>query len=717
MKSLMPFPKARFFDASGNPLSGGLLYTYAAGTTTPQDTYTDSTGAAKNTNPVVLDANGEADIWVLASGYKVILKDSLGVTQWTVDNISNVEVSLSDPLSINNGDALIAMKQPFSGAASRTAHDKFIEIISVKDFGAMGDGITDDTTAFLAAFGASSGVYVPPGIYIVSPCVFTKNVDVVGSGRDVTTIRWKASSPETSLFTFTGASPLRVSFSDITIDGNKSNQTDSVGYYGAVLMDSDGGSSLSLRGMRFTNGRIQDVVIRNPTSTPSYFYMSGCEFDNGLEGTNLRSASYVQAQENVVCTWIGNKASMPSGGTVGRAGFLLQRPSPGTDTPAGRVVAHANHFQDVGRGGTATDTLGCIDVYSGADLVSIQGNTSSGSMGRFICVKADCGDIVISGNTCIGHEGTVAAIVFFDQAATYSATSICKNLIMAHNIIRGSLHPTGAKGIQTGGTDVNTVAKFRNILITGNIVDGASQYGIYCYNGINLSLIGNKITSGGRGVFVESTTGIVEIKTNSFKDLTNSGAVLSGLGVAPSDAIIQGNTFDTVTSVAVGLFSAVNSFVVKGNISRSCTTFLQTVGATAQSAVIDNDIAGETSPWAKSGSYGLLDYRGNITSSALPYASRGLTIASGSVTVFADYHLVDTEGAAATDDLSTINGGYDGRGVTLLSADNARDITVKDGVGNLQLAGDFALSHTNDTISLICRGGVWFEKSRSDNNA
>jgi hypothetical protein len=56
----------QFFDNSGVPLNGGLLYTYAAGTTTPQTTYSDSTGATPNANPIVLDSAGRVsgEVWL-----------------------------------------------------------------------------------------------------------------------------------------------------------------------------------------------------------------------------------------------------------------------------------------------------------------------------------------------------------------------------------------------------------------------------------------------------------------------------------------------------------------------------------------------------------------------------------------------------------------------------------------------------------------------------
>jgi hypothetical protein len=81
---------AQFFDNNGNPLAGGLIYTYAAGTTTPAATYTSSTGGTANANPIVLDSAGRtpAQIWLTAgSSYKFVLQTSLGVTIKTDDNI------------------------------------------------------------------------------------------------------------------------------------------------------------------------------------------------------------------------------------------------------------------------------------------------------------------------------------------------------------------------------------------------------------------------------------------------------------------------------------------------------------------------------------------------------------------------------------------------------------------------------------------------------
>ena len=83
---------AQFFNQQGVVLTGGKLYTYAAGTTTPQTTYTTSAGSVAWTNPIVLDAagrvSGSGEIWLTSAPYKFVLKDANDVLIATYDNIT-----------------------------------------------------------------------------------------------------------------------------------------------------------------------------------------------------------------------------------------------------------------------------------------------------------------------------------------------------------------------------------------------------------------------------------------------------------------------------------------------------------------------------------------------------------------------------------------------------------------------------------------------------
>ena len=68
-------PKFQALDDNGDPLSGGKLYTYAAGTTTEKTTFQDADEVTPNTNPIILDSRGEAPVYLDEGAYKFILKD------------------------------------------------------------------------------------------------------------------------------------------------------------------------------------------------------------------------------------------------------------------------------------------------------------------------------------------------------------------------------------------------------------------------------------------------------------------------------------------------------------------------------------------------------------------------------------------------------------------------------------------------------------------
>lgn len=215
--SLFAGAGAQFFDNSGVMLSGGLIYTYAAGTTTPETTYTNNIGNSALPNPIVLDATGRiptGQIWLsYGVGYKFTVKTSTGTLIGTYDNIPSAALPplVNDATSIayeqgtqTNAGAFIVGQTYLitligttnfqligavsntvglyfvatgvgagTGTAklSRTVQAKLQETVSVKDFGAIGDNTTDDTAAIQAALTAAgattprSTVYIPAGSY------------------------------------------------------------------------------------------------------------------------------------------------------------------------------------------------------------------------------------------------------------------------------------------------------------------------------------------------------------------------------------------------------------------------------------------------------------------------------------------------------------------------------------------------------------------------
>lgn len=209
----------QFFTDTGTPLTGGLVYTYAAGTTTPLTTYTSASGATPNSNPIVLDSAGRppAEIWLTSGAvYKFVLKDATAVLIRTYDDIpgindatavlAGVYADFASTTDNAKGDALVGFKQSgasgfLTGAVARTVNTKLQELISVKDFGAAGTALVDDTAAIQAAINyagtmattspyTGAEIYFPPGQYLVSSTLNISygNITLRGAGNGRSTL-------------------------------------------------------------------------------------------------------------------------------------------------------------------------------------------------------------------------------------------------------------------------------------------------------------------------------------------------------------------------------------------------------------------------------------------------------------------------------------------------------------------------------------------------
>jgi hypothetical protein len=183
----------QFFDNNGVILSGGLLYTYVAGTTTPATTYTTSTGTVANSNPIVLNSAGRTpyDVWInTAVSYKFVLKTAASVTIGTYDNISSAAAAVAVDLlayeaavAASGGSALVGFINSLSGSTARTVQARLRDFVSVKDFGATGDGSTNDTAAIQAAFNAGGNIYFPPGTYNYTSLTINVAARIVGANQ------------------------------------------------------------------------------------------------------------------------------------------------------------------------------------------------------------------------------------------------------------------------------------------------------------------------------------------------------------------------------------------------------------------------------------------------------------------------------------------------------------------------------------------------------
>jgi hypothetical protein len=170
---------AQFLDNNGTILSGGKLYSYAAGTTTPQATYTSASGATAHTNPIILNSAGRVatgEIWLTAGeNYKFSLFTSTNVLIATWDNITGINGA-----DITSNASTVVYDPAGTGAVATTVQGKLRESVSVLDFGADPTGTTVCSDKIQAAIDAlpntGGSVYVPKGTYLAT------NIRVDGTG-------------------------------------------------------------------------------------------------------------------------------------------------------------------------------------------------------------------------------------------------------------------------------------------------------------------------------------------------------------------------------------------------------------------------------------------------------------------------------------------------------------------------------------------------------
>lgn len=351
---------AQFFDNSGNPLSGGKLYSYLAGTTTPATTYTSSNGSTAHSNPIVLDAAGRVpaggEIWLTDGiNYKFVLKTSTDTLIATYDNITGINsnaVAYTNQQEIQTATAgqtvftLAISYQPGTnslsvfvdgvnqygpgaqysyvetnantvtfnsglhagasvkftttqqqgagavsadqisytpagiGAVATNVQAELRLYANVIDFGATGDGVTDDTAAIQAAvtaickntdpaaYGSNTPrlgpteLFIPAGLYkITDAIVATRSISIKGEGHSefsegTRIIQYTSNKDHFTVVPIAQGSS--VSFTDLTLAANGGGGTGGA----CINITKAAGSCNSIRIIGCTFGTPQSYAIR-----------------------------------------------------------------------------------------------------------------------------------------------------------------------------------------------------------------------------------------------------------------------------------------------------------------------------------------------------------------------------------------------------------------------------------------------------------------------
>ncbi len=368
-----------------------------------------------------------------------------------------------------------------------------------------------------------------------------------------------------------------------------------------------------------------------------------------------------------------------------------------------QVKIIGNYFLYGREGTSGSDDCQSINIYKPCNMIITDNHFISGtpsSYGRAGIVSYE------SANTNLSSRGIISGNYFERFGRSHSSStlgcidiySMGNNLVISDNVV---IQPYG-RGIQIKSDCINTV-------ISNNVVEGL-----------------NDLTSGGGGISgqivvnrsITTTVGGNYIIHNNI----GTGSGYDGLAVTGANSnftdyadnvSIKSNT---ITGAANNGFyvSKVKNLSMSGNTGSGNACDLAISDIQTHAKIKDNDFLSST-PIALSGDVSKVVFSDNYIPSGAGNANR-VTISSGAISALFDYLTVLPE-SGVTDDLETINGGYDGMRQTLRANDGTKDIVLKDGTGNLKLAGDFTLNNIEDTITLLKSGSVWYEICRSDNGA
>ena len=590
---------AQFLDNSGNVLTGGKIYTYAAGTTTPQATYTSSLGNVALANPIILDASGRVptgEIWLTDSLiYKFVLKDSNDVLIATYDNITGINSNFvaytteqeiqtatagqtvfnlatttyqpgtnslsvfvdgvnqygpgaqyayletdSDTVtfvnglhvgaevkfttaSLTTGNATNASVVAFTGfkgqtgnvqdladddgsdwigfepagtgAVARSAQEKMRDVVSVMDFGAVGDGVTDDTGAIQTAVDAmvdNSILYFPIGKYNITARIYIQdlnNIAVIGDGATI----------------FATVQPSQLEFTNI--------------------------GGLTVQGLTFDcNSYVTGAcVVLNSLDVRVF----NCRFIHSGDGGGSPNSGY---------------------------GFVHNTTTNAVGTKRSGLMVSDCVFADVTRDGLQTKSVDDVVITNcvfrdcagaGTDHHAFSGSVATGARLQISnCTFKDCNDGVFTGNERYSINGNTfedcVTAVYFDSADGVVSNNNAKSCQYGVRTITAAIQPTSG------------------LLVADNILDTSVKHiELFGSTGpIYATIKNNTFGSGSSQVHVRRDGGIVRLQNNTWIGniifFTDDGPTActkeidESIYVTLADATVSGNLTQFVSQANFG---------------------------------------------------------------------------------------------------------------------------------------------------------------------
>lgn len=426
-------------------------------------------------------------------------------------------------------EAATAVEVPFYqdavGAVTRPNLLKMRDVVSVKDFGAVGDGATDDSAAVALAFAAFDDVYFPPGIYVVGGLTFAGK-RIFGDGA---TLFWKAAAAVPLLTVTGGGAEIR----GLKFDGNAANQTITSS---AVKVDADQASVIACE-FRDFHGRMLTFHGENCLAAHNYFH------DTGVAA-------------NCNCIELTNRCG----------------------------IVHANRFINIGDGHVVR--IGYQSVVRDCDGFIIANNFVKTTLhGTFTCELGANRGLII-GNTVDGADAaykTETDPSIYDITIAYNTVM---NLTDAGNI---NLHSNGVNYVGNRHYNLPNGGPFfgDNCRCEGNFFRDVSGIGVFTAGNrvdfINNTFIDPDVVLAGQ---VITPQGNCRVSGNRIVD-TASDNLGIGIRVFGTDNIIEGNYIEGL-DVGVALATTCGTSTVRNNVVKDCPSQSATVTGLGSNLVDGN---------------------------------------------------------------------------------------------------------------------------------
>lgn len=555
-------PFQQFFDRDGSPLDNGFVYVGTVNLnpeTNPLTVYFDdaltipAAQPLRTSNGYIVRNGSPARLYTSQDDFSLTVREKSGALVFTVadaTSLSNLAVQFAQfvsDLAAGTGSSLVGYNQGGAGAVDRTVQSRLRDFVSVKDFGAVGDGVTDDTVAVQAALTAvvASGdrLFFPPGTYLSGTLTVTGGFDAFGPA----TIKLKNATND-NLIVNTG-SAVDIKLVDLVFDGNQANQT----AYEAVL------NFASVNSLRMVDCEVKNISGVGVDCNPmlGYTAMERCRFDGNKEHSGVLNdnAIFVSIRgdgtdkEQVVsvtnCVFNG---TIPSIAGRGAGGLIVTNLSSAPDNESGpKCTITGNSFFNCGQD-AAANRVAAIALYRVAPFSFVSEN-------RIF----DCDEKAIDIQGC---EAPIITSNFIDNTTsngidvtTRDLTYETERTVIANNVLRN----IGGAAIRCQGFQPSVAtATAKDVVVSGNIVDTAVQ-----------------------GLLISDWLGSRNIVGNTFRNLTSTGtsddAPITIIGSRDagdqnvlSSVVFANNQIDTMASI-IRIAELVEPVVISGNTIQNVT--------------------------------------------------------------------------------------------------------------------------------------------------